>query len=219
MMQVWMMPIGYRKGRRSMIKFTGIHHLAMATGNMDLTIRFWRDLIGLKLVVGLGREGYKHYFFQISSKTHIAFFEWPGVQPVPEKDHGMPVPGPLIFDHVSMGVETEEDLWNLKDRIEAAGFWVSDLIDHGLIHSIYSFDPNGIPIEFSVCTSLLNVQRIPVLVDRSPSDTAMEGPNPVLGKWPSVPYPTSAEERRVYPGEGKDLLEDPHTNWWRKKED
>lgn len=61
----------------------------------------------------------------------------------------MPVKGPLIFDHVSFGVETEDELWELKDRLDAAGFYVSEGVDHGFIHSIYSFDPNGIPVEFS----------------------------------------------------------------------
>ncbi len=61
---------------------------------------------------------------------------------MPEKEHGRPVRGPFIFDHVSFGVETEDDLWQLKDKLEAAGFGVSDVIDHGFIHSIYP----GFPI-------------------------------------------------------------------------
>jgi len=69
---------------------------------------------------------------------------------MPEKDNGKPVKGSFIFDHVSFGVETEEKLWALKEKLDAAGFEVSDVIDHGFIHSIYSFDPNGLPIEFSV---------------------------------------------------------------------
>lgn len=79
----------------------------------------------------------------------LAFFEWPEVEPVAEKDHGYPVKGPFVFDHISFGVEAEESLWLLKERLDAAGFWVSEMIDHGFIHSIYAFDPNGIPIEFS----------------------------------------------------------------------
>ncbi|MGB2688020.1 MAG: VOC family protein, partial [Desulfobacterales bacterium] len=35
-----------------MAKYTGINHLAMATRDMDTTIRFWRDLLGLRLVAG-----------------------------------------------------------------------------------------------------------------------------------------------------------------------
>ncbi|MDJ0854910.1 MAG: hypothetical protein QNI89_16815 [Desulfobacterales bacterium] len=29
---------------RPKIRYTGINHLAMVTGDMDATIRFWRDL-------------------------------------------------------------------------------------------------------------------------------------------------------------------------------
>ncbi|RPJ10958.1 MAG: VOC family protein, partial [Deltaproteobacteria bacterium] len=37
-----------------MIKYNGVNHLAMVTSDMDRTIRFWRDLLGMRLVVGLG---------------------------------------------------------------------------------------------------------------------------------------------------------------------
>ena len=58
-----------------MVKYTGINHLAMATADIDMTIRFWRDLLGMRLVAGLGRPGYRHYFFEISDHDMIAFFE------------------------------------------------------------------------------------------------------------------------------------------------
>jgi catechol 2,3-dioxygenase-like lactoylglutathione lyase family enzyme len=41
-----------------MATFTGINHLAMATNDIDMTIRFWRDLLGMRLIAGLGRPGY-----------------------------------------------------------------------------------------------------------------------------------------------------------------
>lgn len=66
---------------------------------------FWRDLLGFRLVAGLGAPGYRHYFFEISPNDLIAFFEWTGVDPVQEKEHGRPVHGPFVFDHVSFGVE------------------------------------------------------------------------------------------------------------------
>ena len=81
-----------------MVNYTGINHLAMATRDLDKTIRFWRDLLGMRLVAGLGRPGYRHYFFEISDTDMIAFFEWPHVESIPEKDHGVPVKGPLAFD-------------------------------------------------------------------------------------------------------------------------
>ena len=38
-----------------MIRFNGINHLAMATGDMDKTILYWRDLLGMRLVGGVGK--------------------------------------------------------------------------------------------------------------------------------------------------------------------
>jgi len=184
------------------IRFTGVHHLAMATGDMEATIRFWRDLLGMRLVAGLGSPGYRHYFFEISAHDMIAFFEWPEVRPLPEKDHGVPVKGPFAFDHVSFEVESADDLWAIKDRLEAAGFWASEIIDHGFIHSLYSFDPNRIPIEFSLPIPELDVRRTPRMRDRSPSAAALEGPEPRPGFWPEASRPTPSEERAVYPGEG-----------------
>jgi catechol 2,3-dioxygenase-like lactoylglutathione lyase family enzyme len=179
----------------------------MATGDMDKTIKYWRDLLGMRLVAGLGRPGYRHYFFEISKEDMIAFFEWPGVEGIPEKDHGFPVKGPFVFDHVSFGVETEDDLWELKDRLEAAGFYVSELIDHGFIHSIYSFDPNGIPIEFSVNIEGRDVRKNPIIDDSEPSDVTLEGPEPVKGIWPEVKEPTPLSEKIAYPGAGSELFE------------
>jgi catechol 2,3-dioxygenase-like lactoylglutathione lyase family enzyme len=186
--------------------FNGVNHLAMATGNMDETVRFWRDLLGMRLVAGLGQPGYRHYFLEISESDLIAFFEWPGVEPVSNKDHGRPVDGPFIFDHVSFGVETEDDLWDLKDRLRAAGFEVSDVIDHGFIHSIYAHDPNGIPIEFSHDVEGINIRNEPQMRDRSPSRVTLEGPEPQRNTWPEVSIRTAASERVVYAGAGSELF-------------
>mgnify|MGYP001827325459 CR=1 FL=1 len=189
-----------------MIKFKGVNHLAMATGDMDATIRFWRDLLGMRLVAGVGRAGYRHYFFEISESDLIAFFEWEGVEPVREKDHGEPVKGPFVFDHVSFGVESAAALWELKDRLAGAGFEVSDVIDHGFIHSIYAFDPNGIPVEFSWNVEGIDVRKNPSMGDREPTELAQEGPDPVAGRWPEVTRKTPSSERRVWPGAGSELF-------------
>ena len=188
------------------VRYTGINHLAMATGDMGTTIRFWRDLLGMRLVAGLGRPGYRHYFFEISATDMIAFFEWDGVTPIPEKDHGAPVTGPAAFDHVSFGVASDDDLWNLKDRLEAAGAWVSEVVDHGFIHSIYAFDPNGIAIEFSAPVPQVDVRRYPVMADQDPHPAALEGNDPQPGHWPEPTQATPRSEHAVYPGAGRQIV-------------
>jgi catechol 2,3-dioxygenase-like lactoylglutathione lyase family enzyme len=180
----------------------------MATRDMDMTIRFWRDLLGMRLVAGLGRPGYRHYFFEISDHDMIAFFEWPDVDKALEKDHGVPVKGPFVFDHVSFEVERAEDLWELKDKLEAAESWVSEVLDHGFIYSIYSFDPNNIPIEFSAPVPGVDIKKYPRMKDKQRSAVAQEGPEPQPGHWRETKRPTPPEERQVYPGEGVILTED-----------
>ncbi len=185
-----------------MAKYTGVNHLAFATPDMATTIRFWRDLLGMRLVAGIGKSGYRHYFFELSPTDMIAFFEWPAVEKIPVKDHGVPVKGPFAFDHVSLGVASDADLWELKDKFAAAGFWASELIDHGFIHSIYAFDPNHIPIEFSAPVPEIDLRRNPKMMDRSPSEPAREGPESQTGHWPPVENPTPVAERWIFPGEG-----------------
>lgn len=189
-----------------MTRYSGVNHLAMATGNMDDTIRFWRDLLGMRMIAGLGQPGYRHYFFEISDRDMIAFFEWPGILPTPEKEHGRPVAGPFLFDHVSFGVESADGLWALKDRLTAAGIWVSEVIDHGFIHSIYTFDPNGMPIEFSKPVENIDPRSKPFMADRAPVKAALEGAEPRYEAWPEVARPTPKEERTVYPGAGSELF-------------
>ena len=188
--------------------YTGINHLAMVTDNMDRTIRFWRDLLGMRLVGGLGRKGYRHYFFEISDDDMIAFFEWPKVTNPPQKDHGVPVEGPFIFDHLSFGVSSDDDLWALKERLEAAEFWVSEVIDHGFIHSIYTFDPNAIPIEFSSPVTGVDLRRHPQMLDRHAGKITLEGPDPQPGKWPAVERKTPKNQQWVFPGEGTQFADD-----------
>lgn len=185
-----------------MPRYTGINHLAMATKDMDATIRFWRDLLGMRLVAGLGRPGYRHYFFEISGHDMIAFFEWPDVEKIPEKDHGVPVRGPFAFDHVSFEVPEDEDLWEIKALLEAAGVWVSEIIDHGFIHSLYSFDPNDIPIEFSAPVQGVDLRKAPKMVDKSPSPVALEGSGPQGKHRPKEIPPIPEGDRIIYPGEG-----------------
>ncbi len=185
-----------------MIKYNGINHLALATNDMEKTIRFWRDLLGMRLVAGLGDSRFRHYFFEISDTDLIAFFEWPDVENIDLKDHGVPVSGPLAFDHVSVGVRDAKSLWELKDRLEAAGFWVSEVIDHGFILSIYTFDPNHIAIEFSVAVEGVDLRKHPLMKDRHPAMAANEGSEPQPGHWPETVHSTSKDEQDIFPGEG-----------------
>jgi catechol 2,3-dioxygenase-like lactoylglutathione lyase family enzyme len=131
-------------------RWRGINHLAMITTDMDATVRFYHGVLGARLVAHLGNESFRHYFFEIGQENTIAFFEYRGIDLEPfAKPAGVPDPRAVQFDHISFNLPDEEALLSLRSRLKAAGCEVTDVVDHGFIHSIYFTDPSGIALEAS----------------------------------------------------------------------
>lgn len=191
-----------------MIQYSGINHIAMATNDMDRTISFWRDLLCMRLVAGLGEPGSRQYFFEIADNCMISFFEWPEVEPVPDRDPGTPVKGPFSFDHICIELTGEAALWALKDRLTAADVWVTEVMDNGFIHSIFSTDPNNIQVEFCYRVKGVNLSANPRMIDAEPSSVTLEGPEPQVNKWPPVDASTPMQDRKIYTGGLKRLVDD-----------
>ncbi len=180
-----------------------IDHLAFITNDMEKTIRFYRDLLEMELVAGIGHEGYRHYFFKFGD-NQVAFFEYDIAKPMAHKFHGSPTDKPLGFDHVSFTVDSCEDLFHLKDKLEAAGFEVTGAVDHGTIWSIYFFDPlNNIPLELS--WECIEITNAPAISDTEPLDIAAEGSSPQPGHWPEPTRHTAPEDMRAWAGNGYDM--------------
>ncbi|HEX3610223.1 MAG TPA: VOC family protein [Sporichthyaceae bacterium] len=135
------------------VNYVGVNHLVLVTKDMDATVRFYRDVLGMPLVATMGNRKaefpYRHYFLSIGRGAAIAFFEWKDVDLAPRKDSGVPGSG-RQFDHVSVGVESDADLDELRKRLADLGTDVSEIVDHGIVRSVYVTDPNGISLEFSV---------------------------------------------------------------------
>jgi catechol 2,3-dioxygenase-like lactoylglutathione lyase family enzyme len=185
----------------------GINHLAFITDDMVTTIRFYRDLLGMKLSAGIGHDGYRHYFFQLADgATHIAFFEYEGASVMQRKFPGDRSSLPLGFDHVSFTVDSREELFALKDRVEAAGIEVEGAVDHGLFWSIYFFDPhNNIPLEAT--WQFMELEQTPAISEDDPLEIAAEGAEMQVGHWPVVQNPTPQAEMRAFTGNGQPMRE------------
>jgi catechol 2,3-dioxygenase-like lactoylglutathione lyase family enzyme len=131
-------------------RWRGINHLAMITTDMDATVRFYHGVLGARLVAHLGNESFRHYFFEIGQENTIAFFEYRGIELESfAKPAGVPDARAVQFDHISFNLPDEEALLSLRSRLKAAGCEVTDVVDHGFIHSIYFTDPSGIALEAS----------------------------------------------------------------------
>ena len=135
-------------------KWRGVNHLALVTADMDATTRFYVGVLGARLVATIGTPSFRHYFFEIGAGNTVAFFEYQSVELQQfAKPAGIPHPMASQFDHVSFALADEPALLELRDRLKRADCEVTDVVDHGIMHSIYFTDPNGIALEASWWTT------------------------------------------------------------------
>jgi catechol 2,3-dioxygenase-like lactoylglutathione lyase family enzyme len=135
-------------------RWRGVNHLALVTGDMDATVRFYHGVLGARLVASLGTEDFRHYFFELGPGNTVAFFEWKNFAIEPfAKPAGVPDARAAQFDHVSFNLADERALLALRSRLKEAGSEVTDVVDHGFIRSIYFTDPSGIALEASYWVS------------------------------------------------------------------
>jgi catechol 2,3-dioxygenase-like lactoylglutathione lyase family enzyme len=136
----------------------GVHHLALNTEDMRMTVDFYTRVVGMPLVhamkvpAGLGTgpgnrgnppyERIRHYFFDMGNDSLLAFFEIPrGAEPQVKRD------GIGGMQHVAFAV-TPQNFEALQKRLREASVAYDGPIDilPGLV-SIYFLDPNGIRLE------------------------------------------------------------------------
>ena len=136
----------------------GVHHLALNTDDMKVTLDFYTRVLGMPLVhalkvppgIGTGPanrgnppfENLRHYFLDAGGDSLLAFFELPKGK-TPKADRN----AIGTMQHVSFAV-SEERFSAVKSNIEKAGVKYLGPIDVGVdTWSIYFFDPNGIRLE------------------------------------------------------------------------
>ncbi len=132
------------------VAWEGLNHLALITNDMDATVRFWHGVMGAPLIATIGTDTFRHYFFGFGSHSSVAFFEYIGRQADQiAKPAGVFDARAGHFDHLSMNLPDEDALLALRQRLVDAGSEVTEVVDHGLMRSIYFSDPNGIALEAS----------------------------------------------------------------------
>jgi catechol 2,3-dioxygenase-like lactoylglutathione lyase family enzyme len=138
----------------------GVHHLALNTDDMKMTIDFYAGVLGMPLIhamrvpAGLGTgpgnrgnppfENLRHYFFDMGHDSTIAFFEIPkGAKPHGDRD------AIATMQHLAFATSADGAA-DLLARLGRHGIENSGIIETlpGLM-SVYFFDPNGIRLEFA----------------------------------------------------------------------
>jgi catechol 2,3-dioxygenase-like lactoylglutathione lyase family enzyme len=147
-------------GQKDNVRFYGVHHLALNTDDMKMTVDFYAGVLGMRLVhamkvpPGLGSgpgnrgnppfEEIRHYFFDMGRDGLLAFFEMPKGKKQPGDRNALGA-----MQHVSFAVSPESQK-RICQRLEAAKVPFDGPLEilPG-IFSIYVFDPNDIRLEFS----------------------------------------------------------------------
>lgn len=139
-----------------MVKPTGIHHLAIMTGDMKTQLEFLTDVLGSELVAIFdmhGVPGGLHAFLKLSDDCSFSLVQLPGVDEIPielGKTHAGSGAGKSAggtMQHLAFKVDSREALIAMRDRIRKKGVNVFGPIDHGMCQSIYFAGPEQLSLE------------------------------------------------------------------------
>jgi glyoxylase I family protein len=133
-----------------------LHHNAYVTRDQEATRAFYEDLLGFPLVATWSEADelfgalrvYCHTFFALGDGSALAFFQFANEDDERQFD---PEVTPTPFRHIAMKVDADGQA-ELERRLRDAD-WKPDMtfvLDHGYCRSLYTEDPNGLLVEFTV---------------------------------------------------------------------
>ncbi len=141
-----------------MSNVNGVHHLAIATGNIKCQIEFFTDVVGMELT-GLfwmhGVPGAWHAFLKLNECGYLSFVEMPqnrDIEPSFGLSHAQNPRSPSApgtMQHVAFNVADDETLLAMRDRIRDRGINVMGPLAHGICNSIYFAGPENLTLEIT----------------------------------------------------------------------
>ena len=153
----------------------GINHLALVCRDMERTVDFYSNVLGMPLVktIELPFDMGQHFFFDVGNGDCLAFFWFPKAPdraPGIASPRGLPADGELTtaigsMNHVAFDVPPEK-IDHYLEKLREKGVAAADIMNHDdsemgvskvphegtFVRSIYFFDPDGILLEFAAWT-------------------------------------------------------------------
>ncbi|WP_136678687.1 VOC family protein [Neptunomonas sp. XY-337] len=139
-----------------MIKLQQIHHVAYRCNDAKETVEFYQKMLNMDFLVAIAEDRvpstkepdpYMHLFLDAGNGNILAFFELPTKEKM-DRDRNTPE----WVQHIAFQVESEEALLAAKAELQEKGLDVLGPTNHGIIKSIYFFDPNGHRLELTCLT-------------------------------------------------------------------
>src|ERR1700722_3913800 len=164
----------------SEFEIRGINHVALVCRDMERTVDFYTNVLGMPLIktIDLPHGMGQHFFFDIGNGDALAFFWFPNA---PEAAPGigaaghLPTSGKSIasahgsMNHVALNVPAEK-IDEYYEKLVAKGVKPTKILNHDdserqvslevspttFVRSIYFFDPDGVCLEFAAWTRVLD---------------------------------------------------------------
>lgn len=146
----------------------GIHHLGLATHDMEATLEFYENVLGFparvcEMIEPETGGAIRHAFLDAGGGELLAFMECnevPGVESDFDTgiNRGLGIRGGLI--HFAFKVQDEPELEKKRNELLEKGVEVTAVVDHRWCKSIYFRDPNGLQLEFCCFTAELGSEHV-----------------------------------------------------------
>lgn len=118
----------------------GINHVVLKVRSLERSDAFYRGVLGMERV-GM-RPGM--WFYSAGRHHHdLALIELGELAEQPKQSA-------VGLFHLCFDVSDEVALAELFKKVQVAGGWVSQPVDHNVMHSFYATDPDGNVVEFGV---------------------------------------------------------------------
>lgn len=136
--------------------WSGFHHIALVTRDLDATIRFYRDVLGMEIIfiAPAGELHGRHCAIRPGGdpdRLGLHFFEYPGAPLFGPEDRPLVSavfdPGATFLSHISLALPDEAAGLALKERLTRHNVEMSPIMDQGDIWNIAFLDNNGLVLE------------------------------------------------------------------------
>ena len=129
------------------MRITGIHHITLLVSNLERSLAFYRNLLGMRLVkqtVNEDDKSARHFVFGDADGrpgTLITCLEYPDL------DEGRVGRGST--HHFALSVESVEELAAWKQYLQEKGIPTTEVMEREDSRSIYLRDPDGHIVEIA----------------------------------------------------------------------
>ncbi|CAG7630505.1 VOC family protein [Paenibacillus allorhizosphaerae] len=143
-------------------QWSGFHHIALVTPNLDETIHFYEQVLGMQagpVFAATGRRG-RHCFIRPGhvETWGIHFFEYAHAQIFQSTDElkrladnpkSAAINGflPGVLQHIAFSLSSEEEGLALRKKLQRRGIVTTDVYDQGPIRNFIFTDNNGVQLE------------------------------------------------------------------------